>query len=38
MPLYKRKPFPLVANPTDLSSDETVFQVRYTNEIFRDYS
>ncbi|KAK1367067.1 DDT domain-containing protein [Heracleum sosnowskyi] len=38
MPLYKRKPFALVENPTDLSSDELVFQIRYTNEIFRDYS
>ncbi|KAL8096409.1 uncharacterized protein LOC141698336 isoform X2 [Apium graveolens] len=37
MPLYKRKPFALVENPTDLSSDELVFQIRYTNEIFRDY-
>ncbi|XP_017255466.1 uncharacterized protein LOC108225159 isoform X1 [Daucus carota subsp. sativus] len=38
MPLYKRKPYPLVENPTDLSSDELVFQVRYTGEVFRDYT
>lgn len=37
MPLYKKKPFPLVDNPTDLSPDEAVFQVRFTKEIFRDY-
>lgn len=37
MPLYKKKPFPMVDNPTDLSPDEAVFQVRFTKEIFRDY-
>ncbi|WOG91576.1 hypothetical protein DCAR_0310825 [Daucus carota subsp. sativus] len=37
MPLYKKKPVPLVENPTGLSPDEAVFQVRFTKEIFRDY-
>ncbi|KAL8126497.1 uncharacterized protein LOC141720921 [Apium graveolens] len=37
MPLFKKKAFPLVDNPTDLSPDEAVFQVRFTKEIFRDY-
>ncbi|CAN4115326.1 unnamed protein product [Withania somnifera] len=37
MPLYKRKPFALVEKPKDLKPNELVFQVRFTNEIFRDY-
>ncbi|KAL2521229.1 DDT domain-containing protein [Forsythia ovata] len=38
MPLYKRKPFSLVEKPKDLKPQELVFQVRFTKEIFRDYS
>ncbi|CAI9758365.1 unnamed protein product [Fraxinus pennsylvanica] len=38
MPLYRRKPFPLVEKPKDLKPQELVFQVRFTKEIFRDYS
>nr|XP_043638547.1 DDT domain-containing protein DDB_G0282237 [Erigeron canadensis] len=37
MPLYKRKPFSLLERPDDLKSDELVFQIRFTKEIFRDY-
>ncbi|CAA2967409.1 Hypothetical predicted protein [Olea europaea subsp. europaea] len=38
MPLYKRKPFSPVEKPEDLKPQEVVFQVRFTKEIFRDYS
>ncbi|KAM3328192.1 DDT domain-containing protein DDB [Capsicum galapagoense] len=38
MPLYKRKPFALAEKPKDLKPNELVFQVRFTKEIFRDYS
>ncbi|EPS66367.1 hypothetical protein M569_08410, partial [Genlisea aurea] len=38
MPLYRRKPFPLVPEPDDLKPEELVFQVRFTKEIFRSYS
>ncbi|XP_059656268.1 uncharacterized protein LOC132303151 isoform X2 [Cornus florida] len=38
MPLYKRKPFPLLERPKDLKPEELVFQVRFTKEIYRDYS
>lgn len=38
MPLYKRKPLALVENPSDLKPHELVFQIRYTKEIFRNYS
>ncbi|KAG6548407.1 hypothetical protein Mapa_009893 [Marchantia paleacea] len=37
MPLLKRKPYVLKSPPRDLRSDELVFQVRFTKEIFRDY-
>ncbi|RZC54089.1 hypothetical protein C5167_012949 [Papaver somniferum] len=37
MPLYKRKPFPLVDSPDDLEPRDLVFQVRFTKEIFKDY-
>lgn len=37
MPLLKRKPFPLAELPDDLESNELVYQVRTTKEIFRDY-
>lgn len=37
MPLLKRKPFSLLEPPNDLQPRETVFQVRFTKEIFRDY-
>lgn len=37
MPLYKRKPFALVEKPEDLKSEELVFQIRFTKEIFRNY-
>ncbi|KAK9162101.1 hypothetical protein Syun_003003 [Stephania yunnanensis] len=37
MPLYKRKPFHLLEPPQDLEPEETVYQVRFTKEIFRDY-
>ncbi|XP_009628859.1 uncharacterized protein [Nicotiana tomentosiformis] len=38
MPLYKRKPFALVEKPKDLKPNDLVFQVRFTKEIFKDYS
>ncbi|XP_073294787.1 uncharacterized protein [Primulina huaijiensis] len=38
MPLYKRKPLALVEKPSDLKPQELVFQIRYTKEIFRNYS
>ncbi|KAL4590430.1 hypothetical protein LXL04_003359 [Taraxacum kok-saghyz] len=38
MPLYRRKPFPILERPDDLKPEELVFQVRFTKEIFRDYS
>lgn len=37
MPLLKRKPYTLEPPPRDLKPDETVYQVRHTKEIFRDY-
>ncbi|KAJ3675511.1 hypothetical protein LUZ60_004553 [Juncus effusus] len=37
MPLYKRKPFALLDPPKDLKPNESVFQVRFTKEIFTDY-
>ncbi|XVE83512.1 hypothetical protein DITRI_Ditri16bG0093500 [Diplodiscus trichospermus] len=37
MPLFKRKPFGLAEPPEDLESNELVYQVRFTKEIFRDY-
>lgn len=37
MPLLKRKPFPLAKLPNDLDPNELVYQVRFTEEIFRDY-
>ncbi|XP_078172356.1 DDT domain-containing protein isoform X2 [Carex rostrata] len=37
MPLFKKKPFPLLDPPKDLEANELVFQVRFTKEIFRDY-
>ncbi|XP_047310794.1 DDT domain-containing protein DDB_G0282237 [Impatiens glandulifera] len=37
MPMYKRKPFPLLETPKDLKPQEFVYQVRFTKEIFRDY-
>ncbi|KAI3887929.1 hypothetical protein MKX03_013164 [Papaver bracteatum] len=37
MPLFKRKPFPLVDSPDDLEPRDLVFQVRFTKEIFKDY-
>uniref|UniRef100_A0A5B7BGS0 DDT domain-containing protein n=1 Tax=Davidia involucrata TaxID=16924 RepID=A0A5B7BGS0_DAVIN len=37
MPLYRRKPFPLLERPEDLKPQELVFQIRFTKEIFRDY-
>ncbi|ONK81163.1 uncharacterized protein A4U43_C01F25950 [Asparagus officinalis] len=38
MPLLKKKPFSLLEPPKDLSPDEQVWQIRFTHEIFRDYS
>uniref|UniRef100_A0A0E0K148 DDT domain-containing protein n=1 Tax=Oryza punctata TaxID=4537 RepID=A0A0E0K148_ORYPU len=38
MPLFKRKPFSLLEPPKDLDPKEKVFQIRFTREIFRDYS
>lgn len=38
MPLYKRKLFHLAAKPEDLKPEEAVFLIRFTKEIFRDYS
>lgn len=38
MPLYKRKVFPLVETPKDLKPQTLVFQIRFTKEIFTDYS
>ncbi|OIT31846.1 PREDICTED: DDT domain-containing protein DDB_G0282237 isoform X1 [Nicotiana attenuata] len=38
MPLYKRKPFALAEKPKDLKPNDLVFQVRFTKEIFKDYS
>ncbi|XP_073280581.1 uncharacterized protein [Primulina huaijiensis] len=38
MPLYKRKPVALVEKPSDLKNQELVFQIRFTKEIFRNYS
>ncbi|MCL7041692.1 hypothetical protein MKW94_004400 [Papaver nudicaule] len=37
MPLFKKKPFPLVDSPDDLEPRDLVFQVRFTKEIFKDY-
>ncbi|KAJ7544384.1 hypothetical protein O6H91_09G076500 [Diphasiastrum complanatum] len=37
MPLLKRTAFQLVQPPADLKSDELVFHVRFTKEVFRDY-
>ncbi|KAJ4761743.1 DDT domain-containing protein [Rhynchospora pubera] len=37
MPLLKRKTFSLLDPPKDLDANESVFQVRFTKEIFRDY-
>lgn len=38
MPLLKKMPFALVASPEDLKPHEEVWQIRFTGEIFRDYS
>jgi hypothetical protein len=38
MPLFKRKSYVLRKPPKDLLADEDVFQVRFTKEIFRDYT
>ncbi|GAA0147644.1 hypothetical protein LIER_07295 [Lithospermum erythrorhizon] len=38
MPLYEGKRFPLVERPKELKPRQLVFQVRFTNEIFTDYS
>lgn len=38
MPLLKKMPFALVATPEDLKPHEEVWQIRFTGEIFRDYS
>ncbi|KAL3844805.1 hypothetical protein ACJIZ3_002208 [Penstemon smallii] len=38
MPLYKKKPYALVEKPNDLKPQELVFQIRFTNEIFRSYN
>ncbi|XP_051127035.1 uncharacterized protein LOC127248630 [Andrographis paniculata] len=38
MPLYKRKPFPLVVKPEDLDPQELVFQIPFTKEILRSYN
>ena len=38
MPLFKRKPYLLRKPPKDLLPDEDVFQVRFTKEVFRDYT
>lgn len=37
MPLFKRKTFPLAELPNDLEPHELVYQVRFTEEIFRGY-
>ncbi|XP_061374436.1 uncharacterized protein LOC133316671 [Gastrolobium bilobum] len=37
MPLLRRKPFALAEPPKDLEPTETVYQIRFTKEIFRDY-
>ncbi|RDY14651.1 Bromodomain adjacent to zinc finger domain protein 1A, partial [Mucuna pruriens] len=38
MPLLRRKPFALAEPPNDLQPYDTVFQIRFTKEIFRDYN
>lgn len=38
MPLLKRKPFFSIEKPEDLNSEELVFQIRFTKEIFRSYN
>ncbi|KAG9129258.1 hypothetical protein Leryth_006472 [Lithospermum erythrorhizon] len=38
MPLYKRKTFPLSEPAKDLKPQDLVFQIRFTKEIFKDYS
>nr|CAB3487110.1 unnamed protein product [Digitaria exilis] len=37
MPLLKRSTFSLLEPPENLDPNEDVFQIRFTNEIFRDY-
>jgi bromodomain adjacent to zinc finger domain protein 1A len=37
MPLLKRKPHELVPAPRDIQAKESLFVVRLTGEIFRDY-
>ncbi|QCE15073.1 hypothetical protein DEO72_LG11g2081 [Vigna unguiculata] len=38
MPLLRRKPFALVEPPIDLEPSESLFQIRFTKEVFRDYN
>ncbi|CAJ1937697.1 unnamed protein product [Sphenostylis stenocarpa] len=38
MPLLRRKPFALAKPPEELKPDELVYQIRFTKEIFRDYT
>ncbi|XP_058731136.1 uncharacterized protein LOC131602927 [Vicia villosa] len=38
MPLLRKKPFALTEPPQDLKPEEHVYQVRFTKEIFRNYS
>ncbi|KAM0895186.1 hypothetical protein ACQ4PT_023998 [Festuca glaucescens] len=37
MPLLNKKPFSLLEPPKDLDPEQTVFQIRFTKEIFLDY-
>eukprot|EP00899_Mesostigma_viride_P003923 jgi/Mesvir1/13531/Mv24050-RA.1 len=38
MPLYKKQPFPRAPPPLDLKPEQEVFCVRFTGELFKDYS
>ncbi|XP_020201968.1 DDT domain-containing protein DDB_G0282237 [Cajanus cajan] len=38
MPLLRRKPFSVAEPPDDLEPHESVYQIRFTKEIFRDYN
>ncbi|KAG2399473.1 uncharacterized protein HKW66_Vig0080450 [Vigna angularis] len=37
MPLLRRKPFALAEPPNDLEPCESLFRIRFTKEVFRDY-
>ncbi|BAT79144.1 hypothetical protein VIGAN_02196700 [Vigna angularis var. angularis] len=38
MPLLRRKPFALAEPPNDLEPCESLFRIRFTKEVFRDYN